>query len=160
MARRGSGRASIWFDSGCWGLNCGAAERQRAHRFTKEHPRRQRLSLEHFPVGLTAPPRHGGAHPGHPRLGSGSALKTWMPGIKPGMTGLLRRCPLSDRETRPQKSSGMIRTRAPRFRAGAFGARTMRQSARANSAMSEESCEGRGATSLSPSTDQCDTALM
>ena len=31
--------------------------------------------------------RHGRARPGHPRLWCCNAAKTWMPGIKPGMTG-------------------------------------------------------------------------
>jgi hypothetical protein len=30
--------------------------------------------------------RHGRACPGHPRLEFLSAVKSWMPGIKPGMT--------------------------------------------------------------------------
>jgi hypothetical protein len=35
---------------------------------------------------MTNSHRHGRACPGHPRFRCRRALKTWMPGIKPGMT--------------------------------------------------------------------------
>jgi hypothetical protein len=45
--------------------------------------------LEHSTIRLI-PFRHGRARPGHPRLSSLVAAKTWMPGTRPGMTNFAR----------------------------------------------------------------------
>jgi len=41
-----------------------------------------------------SPHCHGRACPGHPRLQGCHVVKTWMPGIKPGMTIRAWRCPV------------------------------------------------------------------
>src|ERR1700690_4454490 len=41
------------------------------------------------------PPRRGGFAPAHPRLRVGDAVKTWMPGSRPGMTAETRGRPAS-----------------------------------------------------------------
>src|SRR5712671_569360 len=75
-----------------------------------------------------------GLRPGHPRLSCCHAVKTWMPGTSPGMTGnflrveLVRKSDIVPQASQNRPPTGKRKTRDARFVAGVRNPESVRQS--------------------------------